>query len=142
MLKRLKKGRVVLICIIITTLIVLLLSFIGNIKDQNAKVDLYAKLLQKQQMKIEQLETRNSTLQQINVNQHNEIRELQGSTVMNVSSVVLTSEVDKDEIVDSDTKNNENKGFDIIDTALVGAASVGVFLGNALKMVRVLPVIP
>jgi cell division protein FtsB len=140
-MKRLKKGRVILICIIILTLIVLLLSFLGNIKDQNAKVELYARLLQKQQMKIEQLEERNSTLEQINLNQHNEIRELQGSQAMSVNTVAPTTEKDKD--VDVDTKTAEGtNGFDMVDSVKVGAASVGIFLGSALKFVRVLPVIP
>jgi hypothetical protein len=50
--------------------------------------------------------------------------------------------------VDTDTKTNEettkdgNKGFNVVDSVLVGATTVGVFLGSALKFVRVLPVIP
>lgn len=136
---RLRKGRVVLITlVIILILFVLISTFNGHMQIKNEKIGTYAKIIQEQRLKIEQLQDHNRNLEKINFNQHSEIRELQGSEKVSMTTVV--PEV-VDDIEENETETTENEGF-TFDTVLVGATAVGVFMGNVFKYVRVLPVIP
>jgi len=147
MMIRLRKGRVVLIGIVIILVLFVLLSAIkGHMNEQNVKIGKYAKIIQQQQMRIEQLDSLNDNLEQINLKQHNDIRELQGSTSMNVSeaATVPTTETEEKD-VNTDTKTSEETtkdGFNVVDSVMVGATAVGVFLGSTLKYVRMLPRVP
>lgn len=143
---RLRKGRVVLIGIVIILVLFVLLSAIkGHMNIQDLTIGKYAKIIQQQQMRIQQLDGLNDNLEQINLKQHNDIRELQGSTSMNVSeaATVPTTETEEKD-VNADTKTNEdaNEGFNVVDSVMVGATAVGVFLGSTLKYVRMLPKVP
>lgn len=136
---RLRKGRVILITILIIFILYVLLSAIkGYMNEQNMKIHAYAKLIQEQQLKIEQLHDYNRNLEKINMNQHNEIKELQGSEKVSISPVVPEN---VNEIEENETEIVESEGFSF-DTVLIGATTIGVFMGNVLKYVRVLPVIP
>lgn len=136
---RLRKGRVILIAILIIFILYVLLSAVkGYMNEQNMKIHAYAKLIQEQQVKIEQLNDHNRNLEKINMNQHNDIRELQGSDQVSISPVVPES---VKEIEENETEIAESEGFSF-DTVLIGATTIGVFMGNVLKYVRVLPVIP
>lgn len=57
-----------------------------------------------------------------------------------------TTFIPKTEKVEDDITETEKEsgkdGFNVVDSVFVGAATVGVFLGNVLKAVRVLPVVP
>jgi hypothetical protein len=66
MMIRLRKGRVVLIGIVIILVLFVLLSAIkGHMNEQNVKIGKYAKIIQQQHTKIEQLDRLNDNLERL-----------------------------------------------------------------------------
>lgn len=130
MIKRLKKGRIILISIIILSLIVLVFSIIGHIQDQDIKIKAYARILQEQRMSIDQLRKANRNLENVVLNQYNEIRSIQKAETVSVNTEIpITEPIDEQE-KETDGSNNKNK-------ILLGVATAGVFVGNLMKTVGV-----
>jgi flagellar basal body-associated protein FliL len=135
MMKKIK-NKIIFILIIIL-LIFLLLSYLFNINN-NFKI--IAKNQQFQQQKIEQLEVSNARLENIVVNQHQQIKELQArpSTVKTVTQQ-KTVYIDENKKVEAD----ESKQMDTLgspETFLT--TTIATLLVGGRAIVSLLPAIP
>lgn len=126
-----KKGQKILSFLLITLILFVAIftvtGVIKHIKEQNSKIELYAKRIQNQQTRIEQLKSHNKNLEQIVLQQHEKL-----------------NKIEEVNTYDKETTETFNSDYnELMDSASITTMAIGTLatFGQFIKT-RLIPIFP